>query len=247
MAVAEAKQHELSAKSGELEQRHQAEVLRLKAAMVELEKHLESRARAEMTAKKRLQELERAAAAPKSAAPDAAEIASLKEALRKVSDDVEELRGENDFLNGEVARYVQKNGPDGANRLAERGLNGPRCRGYHSGALPRPQVRPGPGHAPPPRHCLPPRWSTRTLLRGGALCAGEAVVRSARRRRPTRRNPPISSPRHVCSTRWSPARARCPRRPAIRPPSRPFATTFIQSSPATKRRYEARSRRSWRS
>jgi chromosome segregation ATPase len=109
VAAAEAKQHGISSKAGELEQRHQAEVVRLKAAMVELEKHLESRARAEMAAKKRLQELERAAVAPKSAAPDAAEIASLKEALRKVSDDVEELRGENDFLNGEVARYVQKN------------------------------------------------------------------------------------------------------------------------------------------
>jgi predicted RNase H-like nuclease (RuvC/YqgF family) len=61
-----------------------------------------------MAAKKRVQELEKAAAAPRTAA-DPAEVARLKESLQKVGDEVEELRGENDFLNGEVARYVQKN------------------------------------------------------------------------------------------------------------------------------------------
>ncbi len=76
--------------------------------MVDLEKHLEVRARAEMAAKKRVQELEKAAATPR-AASDPADLARLKEALQKVKEEVEELRGENDFLNGEVARYVQKN------------------------------------------------------------------------------------------------------------------------------------------
>jgi chromosome segregation ATPase len=84
-------------------------VARLKAAMVELEKHLEARARSDMAAKKRIQELEKAAAVPRPAAADPAEIARLKDALAKLKDEVEELRGENDFLNGEVARYVQKN------------------------------------------------------------------------------------------------------------------------------------------
>ncbi len=64
-ATAEARQKAASVEAGGLEQRHQAEVARLKAAMVDLEKHLEVRARAEMVAKKRVQELEKAAAAPR--------------------------------------------------------------------------------------------------------------------------------------------------------------------------------------
>jgi chromosome segregation ATPase len=107
-ASADARQKAASAEAGGLEQRHQAEVARLKAAMVDLEKHLEVRARGELAAKKRVQELEKAAAVPR-AAVDPAEVARLKEALQKVAGDVEELRSENDFLNGEVARYVQKN------------------------------------------------------------------------------------------------------------------------------------------
>ncbi len=67
------------------------------------------RARGEMAAKKRVQELEKALAAPRPAAADPADVARLKEALQKLKDEVDELRGENDFLNGEVARYVQKN------------------------------------------------------------------------------------------------------------------------------------------
>ena len=42
-------------------------------------------------------------------AAEPADLARVKESLKKLQDEVEELRGENDFLNGEVARYVQKN------------------------------------------------------------------------------------------------------------------------------------------
>jgi CheY-like chemotaxis protein len=116
-SAAEARQKAVSTEAGELEHRHQAEVARLKAAMVDLEKHLEARARGEIAARKRVQELERAAAAPRPAAADPAEIARLKQALQKLAAEEEELRGENDFLNGEVARYVQKN-KDLATQLA---------------------------------------------------------------------------------------------------------------------------------
>jgi CheY-like chemotaxis protein len=108
-AASDARQKAASAEAGDLEQRHQAEVTRLKAAMVDLEKHLEARARSEMAAKKRVQELERAVAAKPAAAADPAEVARFKVALEKLKEEVEELKGENDFLNGEVARYVQKN------------------------------------------------------------------------------------------------------------------------------------------
>jgi predicted RNase H-like nuclease (RuvC/YqgF family) len=58
-----------------------------------------------------VQDLEKAAAARPAApaAADPAEIVKLKALLEKVRDEIEELRGENDFLNGEVARSVQKN------------------------------------------------------------------------------------------------------------------------------------------
>ena len=55
-----------------------------------------------------MQELGRAAQRP-AAAADPAEVARLKAQLAKVAEEVEELKSENDFLNGEVARYVQKN------------------------------------------------------------------------------------------------------------------------------------------
>jgi tetrahydromethanopterin S-methyltransferase subunit G len=79
--------------------------------MVELERHLEARARAELQMKKRLQDLEKAVqarpAAP--AAADPAEVQKLKAKLDTLSGELDDMRGENDFLNGEVARYVQKN------------------------------------------------------------------------------------------------------------------------------------------
>jgi chromosome segregation ATPase len=90
------------------ERQHAAEVARLKAAMVELEKHLEARARTEMQLKKRVQEFERGAKPP-AVAGEPPDAARLRAQLAKLAEDVEELKGENDFLNGEVARYVQKN------------------------------------------------------------------------------------------------------------------------------------------
>ncbi len=107
---AEERRKAVAASAAQAEQRHGAEIARLKGAMVELERHLESRARAELQMKKRLQELERAAsgrAAP--AAADPAEVQKLKASVAKLTEEIGDLRGENDFLNGEVARYVQKN------------------------------------------------------------------------------------------------------------------------------------------
>jgi chromosome segregation ATPase len=111
-AEAERRRQAAAADAGEVERRHAAEASRLKAAMVELEKHLEARARAELGMKKRIQELEKAAAAPRPPpvpAADPAEVARLKAAVARVEEELGDLRGENDFLNGEVARYQQKN------------------------------------------------------------------------------------------------------------------------------------------
>jgi DNA-binding response OmpR family regulator/chromosome segregation ATPase len=110
---AEERRKLVAAAAADQEQRHGAEVTRLKGAMVELERHLEARARAELQMKKRLQELERAAqgrpAAAGAPAADPAVVQQLKVKVDKLTADLDDLRGENDFLNGEVARYVQKN------------------------------------------------------------------------------------------------------------------------------------------
>jgi len=95
--------------TADAEKKHAAEVARLKAAMVELEKHLEARARAEMQLKRRLQELEKGAKGAPGAAGEPADAARLRAQLGKLAEEIDELKGENDFLNGEVARYVQKN------------------------------------------------------------------------------------------------------------------------------------------
>ena len=106
----EERRRAIAAQGADAEQRHAAEIARLKAAMVELERHLEARARAEMQLKKRLQEVERVAQAKGApAASDPALVQQLKGAIVKLTEDLDELRSENDFLNGEVARYVQKN------------------------------------------------------------------------------------------------------------------------------------------
>jgi uncharacterized coiled-coil DUF342 family protein len=42
-------------------------------------------------------------------AADPAERAKLEAKLAKAVEEVDDLKSENDFLNGEVARYVQKN------------------------------------------------------------------------------------------------------------------------------------------
>ncbi len=38
-----------------------------------------------------------------------ADVGRMRAQLGKLAEEVDELKGENDFLNGEVARYVQKN------------------------------------------------------------------------------------------------------------------------------------------
>jgi chromosome segregation ATPase len=118
VAELEERRRAQAAEAAEAERRHGAEVARLKSAMVDLERHLEARARAENQLKKKVQELERGAQArPPALAADPAEVARLKAQLAKLAEDVEDLRNENDFLNGEVARYVQKN-KDLATQLA---------------------------------------------------------------------------------------------------------------------------------
>jgi chromosome segregation ATPase/DNA-binding NarL/FixJ family response regulator len=84
----------------ELERRHVAEVSRLKGVMGELEKHLETRARLEAKLRRRIEELEEEPTAPG---------AVVDGNVEKLQQDLDELRGENDFLNAEVARYHQKN------------------------------------------------------------------------------------------------------------------------------------------
>lgn len=107
---AEERRKAIHGEAAEAERRHGAEVARLKTAMVDLERHLEVRARAELQLKKKVQELERAVQArPATGVADPVEVAKLKARVEKLAEEVEELRSENDFLNGEVARYVQKN------------------------------------------------------------------------------------------------------------------------------------------
>jgi CheY-like chemotaxis protein len=108
-AEAEERRKALADGAADLEKRHTVEVARLKSAMIDLERHLEARARAELALKKKVAELEKSSAKPLAAPTDPAALAALKAALAKVRDDAEELRGENEFLNGEVARYQQKN------------------------------------------------------------------------------------------------------------------------------------------
>jgi chromosome segregation ATPase len=117
---AEERRRAQASEIAEVERKHTAEAARLRAAMVDLERHLETRARSELQLKKRVQDLERAgpAARPPPLA-DAGELAKLKARLQKLSEEVEDLKSENDFLNGEVARYQQKN-KDLSSQLASR-------------------------------------------------------------------------------------------------------------------------------
>jgi CheY-like chemotaxis protein len=88
----------------EAEKRHLAEASRLKGALVDMERRLEAVGRAESQAKRKLQELEKKGAG---AAPE--ELAQLQQKVGTLEADLQDLRGENDFLNSEVARYQQKN------------------------------------------------------------------------------------------------------------------------------------------
>ena len=106
---AEERRKAIASEAADSGRRHDAEIGRLKAAMVEMERHLEVRARAELQFKKKIQELERAAQGRPAGGADAAEVQKLRAQVAKLTEEVEEMKGENDFLNGEVARYVQKN------------------------------------------------------------------------------------------------------------------------------------------
>lgn len=77
--------------------------------MVELERNLEQRARSELTLKKRVQELERGPGKASYQGPPPEEVAKMRLDLDRLAEEAEDLRGENEFLNGEVARYTQKN------------------------------------------------------------------------------------------------------------------------------------------
>lgn len=98
--------------STQAEQRHATDLQRLKATAAELERHLEGRARVEQQLKRRIGELE-AAARESAASPapevDGAVLSALETRIAELEGELSDLRDENDFLNGEVARYTQKN------------------------------------------------------------------------------------------------------------------------------------------
>jgi chromosome segregation ATPase len=81
-------------------------VQRTQAALVELESRLEARARADAATRKRVAELEKERA---EATALAGRLVSAQEALSRARAELEDLRSENEFLNGEVARYHQRN------------------------------------------------------------------------------------------------------------------------------------------
>jgi chromosome segregation ATPase len=91
----------------EAEKRHGEEVGRLKATLVDLERRLEGSARAEAQWRRRASDLEKRAAASPPVPPG--EVARLGEKVRLLEEELSDLREENDFLNGEVARFTQKN------------------------------------------------------------------------------------------------------------------------------------------
>jgi hypothetical protein len=106
LADAEAQRRAISEEALEAERRHASEVQRMRANLVELERRLEASARAEGQARKLLAELEKERAAQ---VAQHAQLVMAKEAAARAREELEDLRSENDFLNGEVARYHQKN------------------------------------------------------------------------------------------------------------------------------------------
>ena len=80
---------------------------------MELERRLEASARAEVLLRKRQGELERIAAervgADRAAQAASERLAAAEAELVRVREEIGEMRGENEFLNAEVARYHQKN------------------------------------------------------------------------------------------------------------------------------------------
>jgi len=90
-----------------------SETGRLRAALVELERRLEASARAETVLRKRMAELDRVgaerASADRAVAVAGERLGALEQELVRLREEIEEMRSENEFLNGEVARYHQKN------------------------------------------------------------------------------------------------------------------------------------------
>jgi len=91
--------------AAEVEKRHATEAARLRAALGEVERKLEGALRSEAKLKARVAELEKKGQAP---ADRSAEVARLEESVRKLGVELVDLREENEFLNGEVARFQQK-------------------------------------------------------------------------------------------------------------------------------------------
>jgi CheY-like chemotaxis protein len=93
--------------NAELEKRHASELARLRAALSESERRLEAGVRAEHKLRARVIDLEKAPrpAPPQAEGPEASE---LKARLKKLGGELADLREENEFLNGEVARFQQK-------------------------------------------------------------------------------------------------------------------------------------------
>jgi hypothetical protein len=106
LAEAHARRQSVADEAAEAERRRQADLARHKQALVDLERRLESSARAEGQARRRIVELEKERA-ERSAQGD--RLAAVEQALAHAREELEDLRTENDFLNGEVARYAQKN------------------------------------------------------------------------------------------------------------------------------------------
>jgi chromosome segregation ATPase len=98
--------------AAQAEKRHAADLARVKGTAAELERHLEGRAKIEHQLKRRITELEAAikggAGAP-AEAMDSTVMASLQARFAELETELDDLRDENEFLNGEVARYTQKN------------------------------------------------------------------------------------------------------------------------------------------
>jgi len=106
LADAEAQRRTISEEALDAERRHASEVQRMKASMVELERRLEASGRAEGQGRRRIAELEKERAEH---VAQQAQLVVAEEALARAGEELQDLKSENDFLNGEVARYHQKN------------------------------------------------------------------------------------------------------------------------------------------
>ncbi|HEX9288286.1 MAG TPA: response regulator, partial [Anaeromyxobacteraceae bacterium] len=106
LADAEAQRRTIAEEALDAERRHGSETQRLKTSLVELERRLEGSSRSEAQVRRRVAELEKERA---ERIAQQAQLAAAEEALGRAREELEDLKSENDFLNGEVARYHQKN------------------------------------------------------------------------------------------------------------------------------------------